>query len=100
MIHVVAVLTAKIGHRASLLAALNAVVDDVRAEPGCLEYRPVVDLAYSTSKFGADTIVVIEKWQDQAALDAHGEAPALKSFMEKAKHVLAQADIHLMQNAG
>lgn len=97
MIHVIAVLTAKIGHRASLLAALQSVVDDVRAEPGCLEYQPVVDVAYSPVKFGADTLVVIEKWQDQAALDAHNQGEPFKTFMEKAKHLLAQADIYLLQ---
>ena len=100
MIHVIAVLTAKIGHRAALLAALNSVVQEVRAEPGCLEYQPLVDLADSATKFGADTIVVVEKWQDQAALDAHSQAPALQSFLEQTKHVLANADIHLMHDAG
>ncbi|MCB8879247.1 antibiotic biosynthesis monooxygenase [Acidisoma cellulosilytica] len=100
MIHVVAILTAKIGHRAALLAALNAVIDDVRAEPGCIEYQPVIDLAHSSVKFGADTLVVIEKWQDQAALDAHNQGDALKTFLEAAKHVLAQADVHLMQAPG
>jgi quinol monooxygenase YgiN len=98
MIHVIAVLTAKSGDRASLLAAINAVVDAVRAEPGCIEYRPVIDMSDSGSKFGEDTLVVIETWQDQAALDAHGEAPALKNFLENTKDVLAQADIHLMQD--
>ena len=100
MIHLIAVLTAKIGHRASLLAALNAIVEEVRAEPGCIEYQPLIDLSYSPEKFGANALVVVEKWQDQAALDAHNEGAALKSFMEKAKHLLAQAEIHLMQDAG
>ncbi|HTI00188.1 MAG TPA: putative quinol monooxygenase [Acidisoma sp.] len=99
MIHVIAVLTAKIGHRASLLAALQAIVEDVRQEPGCLEYQPVIDLSTSPVKFGADTLVVIEKWQDQAALDAHNAAPALTGFMDRAKHLIAQADVYLMRDA-
>jgi quinol monooxygenase YgiN len=45
MIHIIAVLTAKIGHRASLLAAFQSIVPEVRAEPGCIEYQPVIDLA-------------------------------------------------------
>lgn len=99
MIHVIAVLTAKIGHRASLLAALQAISDDVRQEPGCLEYQPVIDLNTSPVKFGADTLVVIEKWQDQAALDAHSAGLALTGFMDRAKHLIAQADIYHMQDA-
>ncbi|GAB0118144.1 putative quinol monooxygenase [Acidisoma sp. 7E03] len=99
MIHIIAVLTAKIGHRASLLAAFQEIVPAVREEPGCLEYQPVVDMATSPVKFGADTLVVIEKWRDQAALDAHNAGPALRGFMDRAKHLIAQADIYLMQDA-
>jgi quinol monooxygenase YgiN len=99
MIHVIAVLTAKIGHRASLLGAFHSIVDAVRAEPGCIEYQPVIDLPYSSVKFGADTLVVIEKWKDQDALDAHNQGEALRGFMEKAKHLIAQADVHVMQDA-
>lgn len=99
MIHVVAVLTAKIGHRAALLSAFRSIVPEVRAEPGCIEYQAVIDLDSSPSKFGADTVVVIEKWADQAALDAHNEGAALKGFQEKAKHVLAQVDVYLLHDA-
>lgn len=99
MIHIVAILTAKIGHRPSLLAAFQEIVPAVRAEPGCISYQPVVDLATSPVKFGADTLVVIETWKDQASLDAHNEGAALTSFLQKAKALLAQVDIHLLQNA-
>jgi quinol monooxygenase YgiN len=99
MIHIVAVLTAKMGHRAALLAAFQSIVPAVREEPGCIEYRAVIDLDTSPVKFGADAVVVIEKWQDQAALDVHNEGEALKGFLEKTKHVLAQADVYLLQDA-
>ncbi len=99
MIHIVAVLTAKLGHRDALLSAFKAIVPTVHAEPGCIEYQAVIDLPTSPAKFGADAVVVIEKWKDQAALDAHNEGAALKSFLDAAKTILAQADIHLLQNA-
>ncbi|GAB0115697.1 putative quinol monooxygenase [Acidisoma sp. C75] len=99
MIHVIAVLTAKIGHRPSLLAAFQEIVPAVREEPGCIEYRPVVDAAHSPVKFGADTLVVIETWESQAALDTHNAAPALRGFMERAKHLIAQADVYLLEDA-
>ena len=99
MIHIVAVLTAKMGHRAALLAAFQSIVPAVRQEPGCIEYQAVIDLDTSPAKFGADAVVVIEKWQDQAALDVHNEGAALKEFQGKAKHILAQADIYLLQDA-
>ena len=46
-----------------------------------------------------DAVVVIEKWQDQAALDAHNEGAALNEFREKVKHIMAQADVYLLQDA-
>jgi quinol monooxygenase YgiN len=99
MIHIVAILTAKIGHRAALLAALDAVVPAVRAEAGCIEYQPAVDVDHSPVKFGADTLVVIEKWRDRDALESHNAGPALAEFREKAKHLMAQADVHVLQEA-
>jgi quinol monooxygenase YgiN len=99
MIHIVAVLTAKMGHRAALLAAFKSIVPRVHEEPGCIEYQAVIDLDTSPAKFGADAIVVIEKWEDQAALDAHNDGAALHEFREAAKHIMAQADIYLLQNA-
>jgi quinol monooxygenase YgiN len=99
MIHIVAVLTAKIGHRAALLAAFKAIVPAVHAEPGCIEYQAVVDLDTSPAKFGADALVVIEKWADQAALDAHNAGDALKAFLNQTTHILAQVDVHLLRNA-
>jgi len=99
MIHIVAVLTAKIGHRAALLAALKSIVPAVHKEPGCIEYQAVIDLDDSPAKFGADAVVVIEKWEDQAALDGHNAGRALAEFKEKAKHILAQVDVYLLQNA-
>jgi quinol monooxygenase YgiN len=97
MIHIVAILTAKIGHRGSLLAALHAVVPAVRAEPGCLEYQPVVDADHSSVKFGADTLVVIEKWRDKDALESHNAGAPLAEFREKTKHLLAQADVYVLE---
>jgi quinol monooxygenase YgiN len=99
MIHIIAALTAKNGHRAALLAAFQEIVEQVRQEPGCLMYFPVIDMSTSPMKFGADTLVVIETWQDQAALDAHNTAPALTGFLERTKHLIAQADVYLMQDA-
>jgi quinol monooxygenase YgiN len=99
MIHIVAVLTAKSGHRAGLLTAFMAIIPAVRAEPGCIEYQAVIDLESSAAKFGADAVVVIEKWEDQASLDAHNQGAALRGFLEASKHLLAQADVYLLQAA-
>jgi quinol monooxygenase YgiN len=100
MIHIVAILTAHPGKRDALLTRLKAAVPAVQAEPGCLEYQPVIDLETSSVKFGSDSFVVIEKWRDQAALDAHGKGAALMSFVADVKDsIMAKIDVYLLQNA-
>jgi quinol monooxygenase YgiN len=99
MIRIVAILTAKIGHRGPLAEVLHAVAPAVRAEPGCLEYQPVVDADHSPVKFGADTLVVIEKWQDKDALESHNAGAPLAEFREKARHLLARADVYVLEEA-
>jgi quinol monooxygenase YgiN len=39
------------------------------AEPGCLEYRPLLDPERP------DVVVMVERWRDQAALEEHFTSP-------------------------
>ena len=71
MIHVVAVITAKPGQRDLILEAYRANRPAVLAEKGCIEYAATIDAAgmpASRGSFGADTFVVIEKWETLADL--------------------------------
>jgi len=45
--------------------AMETMVKGSRAEEGCIEY------AYALDVFDAGLVRVIEKWRDQAALEAH-----------------------------
>ena len=49
MVHVLAVITAKPGKRAEVLANFNANVPAVHAEEGCVEYGAVIDCADASS---------------------------------------------------
>jgi quinol monooxygenase YgiN len=55
-----------------------AAIEMMRAtkalEPGCLEYAFAVDLADS------DILRIVERWVDQAALDAHFASPHMATF--------------------
>jgi quinol monooxygenase YgiN len=82
-VHVLAIITAKPGKRAELLAAFQANVPNVHAEDGCIEYLATVDAAGAPSSqtpFGDDTFVVVEKWATMDALKAHGAAPHMKAY--------------------
>lgn len=102
MIHVIAIITAKAGKRADVLDAFRANMPAVHAEKGCVEYRPVVDAADMgpiQTAVGADTFVVIEKWESKEDLKAHAAAPHMKAYAEKVKDLLADRVIHVLSDA-
>ena len=99
MIHVVAVITAKPGQRESILAHFRANVPAVRAEKGCIEYGAAVDAANALpfqTKYGADTFVVVEKWESMDALKAHAAAPHMAAYGAKTKEHIASRVIHIL----
>ena len=99
MIHVIAVLTAKPGMRESVLTHFRANVAAVRAEQGCIEYGAAVDTENAPSfqaKCGADTFVVVEKWESVDALKAHAVAPHMKAYAEKTREMIASRVIHIL----
>ncbi|OWJ67711.1 putative quinol monooxygenase [Inquilinus limosus] len=99
MIHVIALLTAKPGQRAALLAEFRKLVPEVHAEQGCIEYGPAVDAEGSPARFGDDTFVVIEKWESPEALKAHSVAPHMKAYGERTKDLIADRAVHVLTPA-
>ncbi|MEN2747297.1 putative quinol monooxygenase [Sphingomonas sp. T9W2] len=84
IVHVVARLVPRPGKAEELATALLDMLDEVRAEPGCLLY----DAHESRDMPGV--IVMVESWTDQAALDAHGHAPALTRLATRFDALLAE----------
>jgi quinol monooxygenase YgiN len=102
MIHVVAVVTAKPGKREAILEQFRANVPAVLAERGCIEYGPAVDVeggGPAQTKYGADTFVVIEKWESLADLEAHRTAPHMLAYADKVKDMIAGRAIHVLAPA-
>ncbi len=102
MIHVIAVITAKPGQRAAVLAHFNANVPAVRAEKGCIEYGAAVDAEPALkfqAVFGPDSFVVVEKWESPEALKAHAAAPHMAAYAAKTKDLLADRKIYILQPA-
>jgi quinol monooxygenase YgiN len=102
MIHVIAVITAKPGKREEILRYFRANVPNVHAEKGCIEYGAAVDaenaLPFQT-KWGADTFLVIEKWESMDALKAHAAAPHMAAYGAKTKELIASRVIHILSPA-
>ena len=97
MIHVLAIVTAKAGLRAELLALFNANVPAVHTEDGCIEYGAVIDVPGTEPAFGPETFVVVEKWASLAALQAHAAAPHMKAYAAKARDLIEARAIHGLQ---
>ena len=99
MIHGLAIITTKPGQRGKVLEIFNANLPAVRAEAGCIEYGPVVDVDGADPAFGPDTFVVVEKWESMAALKSHSVAPHMKVYGEKTKDLVAKRAVHVLTNA-
>ena len=101
-VHVLAILTAKPGRRAELLAAFQANVPAVHAEDGCIEYVATVDAEGAgaiQTRLGADTFVVVETWASLDALKAHAASPHMKAYAERTKELIASRVVHVLTPA-
>ena len=85
MIHVVATIATKPGRRAEFLEAYRVNVPLVRAEPGCIEYGPMIDAPGTLTPLGDDTFLVIGKWESLDHLKAHQAAPHMPEFWAKTR---------------
>lgn len=99
MIHVIAIITAKPRQRGAVLEIFNANLPAVRAEAGCIEYGPVIDVDGADPAFGPDTFVVVEKWESMAALKAHAAAPHMAAYGAKTKDMIAARAVHVLTPA-
>jgi quinol monooxygenase YgiN len=88
MIIVLATIELHTGKRPEFLAEFRQIVPKVRAESGCIEYFPAVDVASGLPVQGPardDIVVVVEKWESVAALEAHLIAPHMMEYRPKVK---------------
>jgi quinol monooxygenase YgiN len=63
-------MNAQPGKGAELLKAMEQRCVEVRKEPGCLQFE-----AFQSGR-DADSLVLLELWADQAALDVHAQRNA------------------------
>jgi quinol monooxygenase YgiN len=66
-------------------AAIQALVEPSRSEPGCIRYELDRDIDKSGD------LVLLECWRDQAAFDEHFAKPYLKDFAARFGDVLRDA---------
>lgn len=82
-LNVIAILKAKPGYEQELSTFLQAALPGFQAEPGCIAYALMTDLAQP------GRIVTYETWTDEAALNVHLNSPSMLAAGPKLQQLLA-----------
>ena len=99
MIVVLATIELNDGRKDDFLAEFRKIVPLVRAEQGCLEYFPAVDQPTGLpahSPLRQDVVVVCEKWESLAALEAHLIAPHMMQYRPKVKDFVKKVSLQVL----
>jgi len=83
MVKLIARLKAKPGQEALLAQALRELSAPSRSESGCIQYD------VCCVREDPATLLVLEEWASQAALDEHMQTPHFQAFLAKAGEALA-----------
>ena len=102
MIHVIATIELADGKRAEFLDKFRQLVPKVRAEQGCLEYGPTIDVATEIpAQEGAreNVATIVEKWENIEALEKHLVAPHMNEYRGSVKDLVVKLDLRILEPA-
>ncbi len=100
MIYVIATVEVKPGKRDAFLAEFHKNMSNVRAEKGCIEYGPTVDVKTDIKTqipLRESTVTIVEKWESLQALQAHLQAPHMKEYRERVKDIVAGLTLQVLE---
>jgi quinol monooxygenase YgiN len=102
MIYVIATVEVASGKRENFLKELNRVVPSVRAERGCLEYGPHVDVPTDIpvqTPQRKDTVTIIERWTDVQALKAHLTSSHMLEYRKRVRDLVTGMNVQILEKA-
>lgn len=102
MIHVIATIRTAPGKRDALVSAFHQLAPEVHAEDGCIEYGTAVDVATPIAAQDPprdNVVVVVEKWESIAALEAHLAAPHMEAFRAAHGDLIEDIALQILQPA-
>jgi quinol monooxygenase YgiN len=100
MIHVIATVELWGGKREAFLAEFRRVVPLVRAEAGCLDYGPAIDVPTGIEVQvppRENVVTVVERWESLGALRAHLAAPHMQEYRARVKALIAGVRLQVLQ---
>ncbi|MDZ7631833.1 MAG: antibiotic biosynthesis monooxygenase [Gemmatimonadaceae bacterium] len=101
MIHVIAELTIAADTRDAFVHHFRWLEPLVRHEAGCLEYRGALEIETSIeaqTPRRPDVLIVVEKWESEATLAAHLDAPHMHEFGTRTSGMLLSRTIRIAQD--
>lgn len=102
MIHVIATIEVNAGRRDEFLTKFSDLVPKVRAEAGCIQYGPNVDVDSGIpiqESVGENVVVVVEQWESLDALKTHLTAPHMQEYRTDVKDLVAGMKLQVLQPA-
>ncbi|MEW7119086.1 putative quinol monooxygenase [Acinetobacter nosocomialis] len=87
-------------NRQNVLDAFQKIIPTVLAEEGCHGYEPLIDhksnASFQTQE--PDTIVMLEKWESVAHLEAHLATPHMQAHHEAVKDDVVDVKIRILES--
>lgn len=102
MINVIASVELHTGSRDAFLKVFRALVPTVRAEKGCIDYGPTVDVKPGLPRqvpYRENTMTIVEKWESLDMLKAHLAAPHMTVYRENVKDLVAGVTLQVLETA-
>jgi quinol monooxygenase YgiN len=98
MIAVIATIEVKPGSRDAMLKVFKDLTPKVRAEKGCIEYAPMIDLETSLPGVAqrADVVTMIEKWESVEALEAHLMTPHMQEYRKATESIRVDLKLQIL----
>ncbi len=100
MLHVLAAIHLTPGSRDAFVAEFNRLRPLVLAEEGCIEYVGAMDVPTGIAVQAPvrdDVLMVIEKWESEAALAAHGASAHMAEHRERSRGLTSGTVIHVLE---
>jgi quinol monooxygenase YgiN len=102
MIHVIATIELQPHTREHYLKILKENVPNVKAEAGCLEYEPAVDVDSGLPFQGTireDVVVIVEAWESLGHLVAHLQTPHMQLYRDAVTSYVKKVSVQVMAPA-
>jgi quinol monooxygenase YgiN len=100
MIYVIATVDLAEGTRSAYLDELRKMIPLVQAEEGCLEYGPAADIPTGIpvqDPVNENTVTIMERWTDVAALQVHLTAPHMQTYRKAVKSFVKGLSIKVLE---